>query len=368
MKRSITFSSIIIDTCAFDAKGNDFAGFYDPMIPSLYAAIRQHDIELLSHPVLLGETENHIKNGVGSKNDIQKAITSIESCRNTIKNAAGVPKDLLEKMANWEFELQEKTLSGFSHFFSIANKLPYGDPIKVFDLYFSSLPPFSEKKGKKSEFPDAFVISSILSHLDSNSDKVILVISNDNDWKNALDDCDRIELVNSIDDALKRINGEVEKTREDILSCKTSLEEHIMQEVTESNLQFSVLDDFEIDGHKTTYCDEVEISMLQLKSIGDPVLLSRSQTEKKIQFRAELLVDGNTTLSAIDEAISDHEAVYLSYKYYRVSFKGARTCVNCSLKLTVNDGGDPIISEFGIREPDGAEVLLKDAEVSIDEY
>lgn len=49
------------------------------------------------------------------------------------------------------------------------------DNEEVFRLYFSSLPPFSKRKDKKHEFPDAFIIKTVDKWCENQSTKMIFV-------------------------------------------------------------------------------------------------------------------------------------------------------------------------------------------------
>ena len=76
LKDSIFYGGIIIDTNAFDAKGNDFYGYFDAILPSFFASIQTHNIQLLSHPILQGEVFRHINTG-DLKTKPEHAISSL---------------------------------------------------------------------------------------------------------------------------------------------------------------------------------------------------------------------------------------------------------------------------------------------------
>lgn len=75
---------------------------------------------------------------------------------------------------------------------------------EIFEKYFNSAPPFSESGKKKSEFPDAFIIQSVLNYV-YKYDKNILVVSSDDDWKKAFCNIYGVTFVASINDAIKYI-------------------------------------------------------------------------------------------------------------------------------------------------------------------
>lgn len=81
---------------------------------------------------------------------------------------------------------------------------------EVMRRYFSSLPPFS--KAKKSEFPDAVSLLTlenwaIKSHLK------ILAISNDSDWKAFAKDSGYIDVVDTVNAALDKLNDQLHEVR-----------------------------------------------------------------------------------------------------------------------------------------------------------
>ena len=185
MDKQRIFNAIIVDTNAFDGKGNDFCGYHSKLLPSFFDTIRRLNIQLISHPILKEETIKHIKTG-DWKNKPENAITAITKYKRYLE-IAGVSYDaIIEKLK--DIDLCKNTIDAFQKEISSALMLSYSDPEKVFKKYFSNEPPFSESGAKKSEFPDAFVIEAIKQYLIDNPTISVLIVAKDKDWKNAFED------------------------------------------------------------------------------------------------------------------------------------------------------------------------------------
>lgn len=71
MNKPQYFNTVIIDTNAFDSKGNDFCGYFNSIIPAFFDTLSKNGIRILSHPILIGETKkhiNHLDDGQTDKN------------------------------------------------------------------------------------------------------------------------------------------------------------------------------------------------------------------------------------------------------------------------------------------------------------
>jgi PIN domain-containing protein len=75
---------------------------------------------------------------------------------------------------------------------------------RIFSKYFANEPPFSTGR-KKDEFADAFAIEAIRDRAAHLSGTQMVVVSNDNDWLEALGDDDSIVFRQTIAEALQHI-------------------------------------------------------------------------------------------------------------------------------------------------------------------
>ncbi|MBZ9647609.1 PIN domain-containing protein [Sphingobium sp. 3R8] len=73
------------------------------------------------------------------------------------------------------------------------------------DRYFLPLPPFSEKDGKKSEFPDAIALMA-LEHLAREKHSMVLAVSRDGDWHDFAEQSAYIVVVDDLAKMLERYN------------------------------------------------------------------------------------------------------------------------------------------------------------------
>jgi hypothetical protein len=78
---------------------------------------------------------------------------------------------------------------------------------QLHDLYFNSLPPFSVKADKKSEFPDAIALLS-LEHWAEEQDGFILAVSADKDWARYAERSPRVICTAKLAPALNLFNGD----------------------------------------------------------------------------------------------------------------------------------------------------------------
>lgn len=81
--------------------------------------------------------------------------------------------------------------------------------LEVFDKYFTQSPPFGEGK-KKSEFPDAFVISALQSWCARNNRK-LYVVSGDEDMKSACETNERLLSLSRLEELLDLVSKDEEQ-------------------------------------------------------------------------------------------------------------------------------------------------------------
>ena len=94
-------------------------------------------------------------------------------------------EDLIRRLD--EINMEKSLIDKFDFFYKRAISVPYVSAQEVFYDYFNSAPPFSVTGNKKSEFPDAFILKGITEYCKNNANSTVLVISNDTDWKRALE-------------------------------------------------------------------------------------------------------------------------------------------------------------------------------------
>lgn len=138
------------------------------------------DITLLIASVTVKEVEKHIENKI---RESVSALQSFQSKAMILRNSSSYEKTVFFKKIDVD-GVRDELLSKFNDFksatrvevFSVNGSVAE----RVFENYFSKLPPFSNEKPK--EFSDAFVLESLLERSNSLG-KPIYVVSLDNDMK-----------------------------------------------------------------------------------------------------------------------------------------------------------------------------------------
>lgn len=358
MSLSELFNCILIDTNAWDAKGNDFAGLFLPIIPSLQKAIKKNSIVLLSHPALLGETKNHIF-GNGDDSFQKKSDDAINKIRRygSILKLASIDSEVIVRKIQ-ELDLANYEYAAFEKFFSDAIQLPFGNVKKVFDDYFLAKPPFAESGNKKQEFPDAFAINALLNYLDENPGSTALVVTNDNDWKRALEAEKRIVISDNIDNATNLLNGQLTQVNE-ILDFNYATIESLL-EIEKETFWFTIHDYFD--------AEDIEIETITIESIGNPVVLDISDEIIRIQVSADLLVDGTARILDLSNSPWDEEdKTFVFMSYGTLFFKKANGSVSFSLTFVPDKNNGWKVNNHEVIIPNGVELVLNDENVQFKE-
>ena len=342
------FNAIVIDTNAFDAKGNDFCGYFDPILPSFFKSIHQQKLQLISHPILQGETVQHIRDG-DLNNKPSYTDTAIQKHK-AILELIGISCDeIREKLRN--LDLCESTVKSFLQECSTATMLPYTDAAVIFEQYFSSTPPFAKSGDKKSEFPDAFVIESLKLYLRENPNISVLVVSNDGDWKNSLAEFTNVTLADNINEALQLIHSCGEKLTK-IIDC---LNEEIVAMLASctDDIWFN-LPNYECD-------DDPIIDSVVVDAIDDFNVVPLSITSDAIvlQTTASLLVNGEAIIFDPDNSVWDgEERVYILPAYSKMIFKEAEAEVTCQLTISLDNSQQPTLENVKLIQPSSVELSI----------
>lgn len=200
----IDYDAIIIDTSIFDGNGLNLEG-------GLIGKLRQFKrspTDLIIPDVIEQEVLSHLNKKVQEK--IQTLNKAIGEAKSHIFEGS---EDLLEAAQKLEikFDASQIAESRLENFIDNTNakKIKCGDYTDVSTLinqYFTSSPPFSEKK--KSEFPDAIILNAIKKWSEE-EEKYVLVVSQDNDWKVYCDQSTvtSIEYCGNLSDALALFNN-----------------------------------------------------------------------------------------------------------------------------------------------------------------
>ena len=346
---SVFYGGIIIDTNAFDAKGNDFCGCFNAILPSFFATIRAQKIQLLSHPVLQGEVLRHIKTGE-LKTKPENAVSSLVRNRMYLE-LIDIPIDAAILKLK-ELDLCTKEIEAYVSYYKDAVVLPYAEPSEVFRKYFESEPPFSDKGDKKAEFPDAFVLVALEKYLEDNLGTCVMVVSNDGDWISALSDKSNVQLVDSIDSALQLLNKSERKIEEYLSSVISDVSAYICDKAA-LDIWFELYD--------YDYQEEIEIEEVRLIGIDNngivPLVLSDNMLT--LQVDLDLAVDGSATIVDYDNSVWDSEdKCYIITSFSIMDFKNATGQVTAEIQIGLGDDSKPILENIKLVAPHGVALTV----------
>jgi predicted nucleic acid-binding protein len=170
--------NVFIDTSVFIA--NNYS-YDNPIFKALLEYISQDKVQVILTSVTVQEVKSHIEK------DTERTVVAIKKARAEARILRNIPNHPISQIfTDFDAKLLRQTLTKqFDDFLNAARVIivpvDEADIQKVFDLYFKREAPFGEGK-KKSEFPDAFVLSALNKWCESDSEKAC-VISTDADMK-----------------------------------------------------------------------------------------------------------------------------------------------------------------------------------------
>lgn len=349
--------AVIVDTSALQAYQFDFAGWTSQILPSFFNILSERSIRLLNHYVLDCEIQKHI-----SESEVIKKLVGLSQTFNRNKDFLKLinisADDAIEKLRS--LDIENVVLQEYMKYYSCSYMLPFTDPERIFKAYFSSEPPFSSTGEKKSEFPDAFIIDAVKEQLLKNTGMNILVVSSDNDWKDALEQLERVVFCTSIDQAMQTIQDS-DKILPLISDNMTRILSAIAQEAEKecfSNSEFSIVDEVEVDKVTTVQIDNI----IPLK-IADSTIL----------FKCTALLHADGFVRVIDEERSYYDREddrYLFVCYSDINFQNAEAKVECEIQIRSSfedNNSDFLVESVKILTKYAIDLAIEDAVTSIDE-
>lgn len=325
-------SAVIIDTSAYYKAQCDFAGISNSIIPMFLRLLKANNLYLLTHPILEYEIRKHIKDSALVKR-ASELETQIRRCKNQLLLVGVSQAEWLKKIA--EMNIEKRLTDSFSTFYKGAVALPYVSAEEVFADYFQAKAPFAEAGKKKSEFPDAFIIKSLLHYCDKTPNANVLVVSDDPDWSKSFQGKERIVLASTIGEAMGRLWKQLDDKSEVILSLLAQNISDIEASVAEAASHEA----FCIDSIETA--EEVEITSICATAIIDSFIpLDISENTMLIQIEASLSVDGSADFLDENRSVWDREdQCYYFTAYTHVDFVGASALVNCEIQIDFTPDG-----------------------------
>lgn len=353
-------TTIIVDTCVYRDENSDFLGINKQLLPSFFTTAKDKGITLLKHPVLDKEVYKHIENSSLCKN-YNHLVEDIEKCNSTLKYLELDQEEALKKITS--VNMKDKLYNAYQKHYEDAIFLDYGNPEKVFELYFKGEAPFGTGK-KKHEFPDAFVIDAIKSYINQHPNDILLVVSRDADWINAFKGNDSVIICDKLEDAQVKISN-----IDSILSSETVDEifkSVYMDILTEAHFHIESecfeLEDYE--GFETLEIDTLIVenaaySFTPLKITRDHILVSTEITAK-VWGHAEVIDLENSLWDNVDQE-------YIYVRHADIEFSGAEVKVECEILISI-DFDNPIdfaqLEEVKLLNQDNICIDCKDLSVT----
>lgn len=326
MSENERLTSVVVDTNAFIAANSDFLGIKSSLLPSFFTVIKEKELKLLIHPIIEKEIEKHIEDS-SLYRDYQNLKSDFHRCEKMVKFAGCDNKELFSKIC--DYDIKQELFQAFKDNYLNACVLSYPNPEKVFERYFAVTPPFSPTGKKKNEFPDAFVIESLKNYIEDHPNDVLLIVTNDNDWKTAFEGFDEIEICETIDEAVKRINAIKCILNSNMLDVifKSAYDDMVRDAYLAAQCECYELNDYET-------IDDLEITNLSVKSISD-IFTPLKITRESILLKTETTLEISGEAEVFDEensAWDSEDREYIFKEYADVKFKGVAEA-ECEIQI-----------------------------------
>jgi hypothetical protein len=203
---------------------------------NLIKFVREERIKLLLTSVNYYEIKKHLKEKAQSisvliekllkdlnQYDFKLSEPSVKSQIPTNGSILSKYKETVKNITPSFEEIYQELLARLEAFLKEANfeiiQINHVSADKVFDNYFSCIPPFNIGK-KKSEFPDAFALLALEKEAED-KEKKIYVVSGDSDWKNFCISNENLVYFEDIYKLLAKINKDINENSdsEDFNKC-----------------------------------------------------------------------------------------------------------------------------------------------------
>lgn len=313
--------NVFIDTQAFDRLMLDFES---APLKQLKRLANEEKFRIIISSVVCKEVESHIASNT------YEALSALDKFQKKARPFKSLGTQYEPFFATYNVEVAtELALGVWSEFLRESNALVISaecvDIEGIVEDYFSGFPPFGEKK-KKTEFPDAISLGSLLSFLKSEGQQAY-VIGEDGDtktWCEAHSSC--VVSVDSVRSFLDIYNKEEQP--ELSASVISNIDDHLEELTNRLKHCFSEV----MFHYEQNYEAEVEILSIEEFEIGDPEIIEVDVYGSTVSVQARVAFTVNITGPNFDTAIwdsEDKEYIFIdsfnsnvSYEeYYEVSFK-----------------------------------------------
>lgn len=382
---------VFLDTNIYDESAYSFRN-------GMFTQLREHAasgiLELQTNSIVEGEVRRHIDKEVGEKvRDLNKVITSRElRLFQTIEEF--VPHLAVKEKNHWISAAQNEFTKLLEECHCERIDLSGSNVEEVFSDYFNKKYPFEE--AKKDEFPDAFIIQSILRRIDFLSDSVLYygagetkyvfkgiktnsgaiedlrfcIVSKDQGLKQAVKEKandrlnDDILLFESLIEFINYLETQNQKSKE--------LQKEIDRGFAKEEISSAIKDAIEDIEYEVEELDgEVEdVSILEQKDIKYKASVISLKENQGKWATVRLFIDSQHEAMLHYMYIDDDESIWddVKKKYFwilrmeKISKFKAKVQLTIEIRVEFDEDGNPCDTDFGqfIDRPYETEVGQKD--------
>lgn len=266
-------SALTVDTSIFDEKGKRLTkGMFTQL-----TQFGKHPADLIFSDVVIMEMKRHLTEKLKAVKE-KFSPTLIEAWESLGMDRAKI-QELFTHLQQ-ALNLEKLCDDQFENFIaeSAAIVLKAQDFVSIeylLQMYFGKKPPFDEGNPKKSEFPDAIALQTLESWA-SQSDRNLLVVSKDGDWKNFCQKSSRLYFVNDLATALELfqtpdnvVSSMLRRVHEELQANDQSLHSALTEFI--ENIEWPEF--IRVEAYSQFELEEQGIEVLGIRSIEFPVNL-----------------------------------------------------------------------------------------------
>ncbi|MCH8475191.1 MAG: PIN domain-containing protein [Opitutales bacterium] len=331
-------TTIFIDTSIFEEMGYNFEA---ASIEAFRQIVGTEKFTLLMPDPTIREIRRHIKD---------KAAAAVKSLEDAARRAP-----FIRKLENWPLydtnplilknDIERIVTRDYNSFLAQFNLIELGyhgvDLQRIMNLYDWKQPPFSDRK--KSEFPDAFAVSSILHHQMSNAGP-IAIISKDKDFQSVCNQHTQLMYFPSLATFAEALNRGDQRV-ENVLRALKHNDDELREAINEQFKELGFYVEADWDG------DASDAEIYEFESI-DYHVVALGEDTCAVAFNAEVIYTAHVSYDDYDSAVYDGG---IAYPIHRISGTAQdKASISGIIKLSIS--GD----ESVIQEVQGVQIDQKD--------
>lgn len=285
---------VFIDTQSFVKLG---LNFNHPALQAFLELCKSGQLTHITTSVVTREVKSKIDDS------IKEALNSLRGFRRKARLLEKIDDDKIKALFEEidEEEAHRKAIEVFDEYINESKSKVLSassiDAEKILQLYFDKEPPFGDKK-KKSEFPDAISLQSLLDEI---GDEKAYVISGDPDLANFCASNDNLINIESLDKFLDLYNEHESSITDLIKGHVTTIDAHVKQSIEDAindswAYNEAPWEDSEVDEFTVTTVHDI-----------DPTVLFVDEEECLITFDVDVDIEYTVTGPDFNGGIYDKE-------------------------------------------------------------